>query len=225
MSRQPSAYRAGAIDRAGSIYAALSSDGNRLYVGNLAGTAEPQLVISGNSFRDPIIDRSGFTWITSPDGVQVVSGAEVKNVIVEENLDENEIVDVIPAPDGVRAAVILNTISGNQLRLATIERDATSIRLTRFRTVDKVWNNISQVSWQTNNILILLDTTADLSTVASIDTLTNTSRVIDFIEEAVAISASPVFPTLVQTQDGSLLEASETDWRYLGNFQNPQYPG
>lgn len=225
LSRQPSNYRAGVIDRAGSIYAALSSDGTRLYVGNLAGTAEPQLVISGNSFRDPIIDRSGFTWITSPDGVQVVSGAEVKNVIVEENLDENEIVDVIPAPDGVRAAVILNTISGNQLRLATIERDATSIRLTRFRTVDKVWNNIAQVSWQTNNILILLDTTADLSTVASIDTLTNTSRVIDFIEEAVAISASPVFPTLVQTQDGSLLEASETDWRYLGNFQNPQYPG
>lgn len=225
LARQPSSYRSGVIDRASAIYTALSSDGTRLYVGNLAATSEPQLVISGSSFRDPNIDRSGLVWISSPEGVQVVGGAELQNVIVEENLNEDQIVDVIPAPDGVRAAIILNTISGNQLRLATIVRDATSIRLTKLRTVDKVFNNIEQVSWQTNNILVLLDTTVGLSTVASIDTLTRTSRVINVIDEAVSISASPIFPTLIQTRDGSLFEVSETELRYIGNFENPQYSG
>jgi hypothetical protein len=182
-------------------------------------------VLTGNSFRDPIVDRSGLIWITSPDGSFVINGGEVRTVVIEGFLDEDEIIDVIPAPDGVRAAVILNTISGNQLRLATIERDATGIRLTRIRAIEKTWNNIAQVSWQTNSLLILLDTTADLATIAAVDSLNGSSRVIDFIEEAIAISASPIHPILVQTQDGSLLAADETEWKNLGNFQNPQYPG
>lgn len=225
LANQSGGYRSGAIDRNGAIYTALSTDGTRVYVGNLASTSPPQLVLSGNSFRDPIVDRSGLIWITSPDGSFVINGGEVRTVVIEGFLDEDEIIDVIPAPDGVRAAVILNTISGNQLRLATIERDATGIRLTRIRAIEKTWNNIAQVSWQTNSLLILLDTTADLATIAAVDSLNGSSRVIDFIEEAIAISASPIHPILIQTQDGSLLAADETEWKNLGNFQNPQYPG
>lgn len=218
------AYRSGITDRTTTIYATLSEDGTRLYVGNLASSEPPQLVLTANSLRDPFIDRSGLVWITSPEGVQVVSGAEVSTVIVEEPLNGDEIVDVIPAPDGVRAAVILNTISGNQLRIATIERDATSIRLSKFRAVEKIWSNVSQVSWQTNNILLLLDNTTELAAIAAIDTLTGSSRIVDFIEGAVALSASPVYPTLVQTADGNLLESNETEWRNLGIFRNPRYP-
>lgn len=225
LANQSGGYRSGAIDRNGAIYTALSTDGTRVYVGNLSSTSPPQLVLSGNSFRDPIVDRSGLIWITSPDGSFVINGGEVRTVVIEGFLDEDEIIDVIPAPDGVRAAVILNTISGNQLRLATIERDATGIRLTRIRAIEKTWNNIAQVSWQTNSLLILLDTTADLATIAAVDSLNGSSRVIDFIEEAIAISASPIHPILIQTQDGSLLAADETEWKNLGNFQNPQYPG
>ena len=223
-ARQPETYRAGAIDRAAAIYAALSSDGSKVYVGNLAGTQEPQLVLSGSSFRNPIIDRNGLIWATSPDGVQVVNGAEVRPVILEDLAADTEIVQVVPAPDGVRAAVIVNTISGNQLRLATIERDATSIRLIKFRPVEKIWNNVAEVSWQTNNVLVLIDTTAELSTVASVDSLTGTSRVLDFVENAIGITASPVFPILIETSEGALLEANENEWRFIGNFQNPQYP-
>ena len=61
---QPSGYRSGAIDRNGAIFTALSNDGTRGYVGNLSSTSQPQLILNGNSFRDPIIDRSGLTWIT-----------------------------------------------------------------------------------------------------------------------------------------------------------------
>ena len=224
LAKQPDEYRAGAIDRAGAIYAALSSDGSKIYVGNLAGTQNPQLVLSGSSFKNPIIDRNGLIWVTSPDGVQVVNGAEVRPVILEDLALESEIIQVVPAPDGVRAAVIVNTISGNQLRLATIERDATSIRLIKFRPIEKIWNNVVGVTWQTNNVLILIDNTAELSTVATVDALTGSSRVVDFVENATAISASPVFPILIETSDGSLLEADENEWRYLGNFQSPQYP-
>jgi hypothetical protein len=225
LANQPSNFRAGITDRNSAIYAALSSDGTRVYVGNLASTNQPELILTGNSFRDPFIDRSGLIWITSPDGIQVINGGEVRPVIIAENLNEDEIVDVIPAPDGVRAAVILNTGSGNQLRIATIERDATSIRLTRFRSAERVWNNVAQVSWQTNSVLVLVDTTAELTTIASVDTLTGTSLVIDFIEDIVAISASPIYPLLVQVEDGTLLAASETEWIDIGNFQNPQYSG
>ncbi len=225
LANQPSNFRAGITDRNSAIYAALSSDGTKVYVGNLASTNQPELILTGNSFRDPFIDRSGLIWITSPDGVQVINGGEVRPVIIEENLNEDEIVDVIPAPDGVRAAVILNTGSGNQLRIATIERDATGIRLTKFRSAERVWNNVAQVSWQTNSVLVLVDTTAELTTIASVDTLTGTSLVIDFIEDIVAISASPIYPLLVQVEDGTLLAASETEWINIGNFQNPQYTG
>lgn len=225
LANQPSNFRAGITDRNSAIYAALSADGTRVYVGNLASTNQPELILTGNSFRDPFIDRSGLIWITSPDGVQVINGGEVRPVIIAENLNEDEIVDVIPAPDGVRAAVILNTGSGNQLRIATIERDATGIRLTRFRSAERVWNNVAQVSWQTNSVLVLVDTTAELTTIASVDTLTGTSLVIDFIEDIVAISASPIYPLLVQVEDGTLLAASETEWINIGNFQNPQYTG
>jgi hypothetical protein len=225
LANQPSNFRAGITDRNSAIYAALSSDGTKVYVGNLASTNQPELILTGNSFRDPFIDRSGLIWITSPEGVQVINGGEVRPVIIAENLNEDEIVDVIPAPDGVRAAVILNTGSGNQLRIATIERDATGIRLTRFRSAERVWNNVAQVSWQTNSVLVLVDTTAELTTIASVDTLTGTSLVIDFIEDIVAISASPIYPLLVQIEDGTLLAASETEWINIGNFQNPQYTG
>jgi hypothetical protein len=225
LANQPSNFRAGITDRNSAIYAALSSDGTKVYVGNLASTNQPELILTGNSFRDPFIDRSGLIWITSPEGVQVINGSEVRPVIIAENLNEDEIVDVIPAPDGVRAAVILNTGSGNQLRIATIERDATGIRLTRFRNAERVWNNVAQVSWQTNSVLVLVDTTAELTTIASVDTLTGTSLVIDFIEDIVAISASPIHPLLVQVEDGTLLAASETEWINIGNFQNPQYTG
>ncbi len=225
LANQPSNFRAGITDRNSAIYAALSSDGTKVYVGNLASTNQPELILTGNSFRDPFIDRSGLIWITSPDGVQVINGGEVRPVIIAENLNEDEIVDVIPAPDGVRAAVILNTGSGNQLRIATIERDATGIRLTKFRSAERVWNNVAQVSWQTNSVLVLVDTTAELTTIASVDTLTGTSLVIDFIEDIVAISASPIYPLLVQLEDGTLLAASETEWINIGNFQNPQYTG
>jgi hypothetical protein len=225
LANQPANYRAGVTDRNASIYAALSADGTQIYVGNLASTSRPQLVLTGNSFRNPYIDRNGLIWVTSPDGVQVVNSAEVRPVIIEENLNEDEIVDVIPAPDGVRAAVILSTVAGNQLRLATIERDATGVRLTRFRTIEKIWNNIAQVSWETNSILVLVDTTAELTTVASIDTFTGNSRVIDFMQDVVSISASPIYPILVQTADGTLYASDESKWRTIGKYQNPQYPG
>jgi hypothetical protein len=84
---------------------------------------------------------------------------------------------------------------------------------------------VAQVSWQTNSVLVLVDTTAELTTIASVDTLTGTSLVIDFIEDIVAISASPIYPLLVQVEDGTLLAASETEWIDIGNFQNPQYSG
>gem|GEM_PF-462245 len=223
LARQPVSYRAGVIDRAGAIYAALSSDASKVYVGNLASTQEPQLVLSGSSLNDPRIDRSGLIWVTSPEGVQVINGSEVRSVILQGLEADAEVFEVIPAPDGVRAAVIVNTISGRQLRLATIERDATSIRLIQFRAIENVWNNVTQVSWQTNNVLVLIDTTAELSTVASVDTLTGSTRIIDFVDDAISISASPVLSLLIGTADGSLLESIENEWQYLGNFQNPHY--
>jgi hypothetical protein len=86
----------------------------------------------------------------------VVQNNRVVNVSID-GIDKQNVIDVIPSPDGVRALLVVNTVYGTELRIGTIVRDDQSIKIIYVRKLIREGFSIAQATWQDSEFVLWPD--------------------------------------------------------------------
>ncbi|MEN9922488.1 MAG: hypothetical protein RIS09_2 [Actinomycetota bacterium] len=84
-------------------------------------------------------------WLSSSNSTREVSLPDTRKVIA-----------FAPATDAARAAIVIETPSGGQLRLSTINQLGSSLRLSEYRRVERFFTDVYDVDWINTNELAIL---------------------------------------------------------------------
>jgi hypothetical protein len=142
-----------------------------------------------------------------------------------DGVDKQNVIDVIPSPDGVRALLIIKTTYGSELRIGTIIRDDQSIKIVNVRKLIRDGFSVTQATWQDSEIVLYLDNNLETASIYSVDSFTGTSK--SLYSQLGSRNLASVFkkPTYLTLEDGSLLERISGEWISRGNLINATYPG
>ena len=140
-------------------------------------------------------------------------------------IDKQNIIDVIPSPDGVRVAVIANTFYGTELRIGTIVRDEQSIKINYLRKVIRDGFAVSNATWQDEITLLYLDSSQDLTNINAVDTFTGLSKILYSESEVTNIAGITKKPLFLSLENSVVAERISGSWVERGNLINPTYPG
>ena len=211
-------------NRSGNILAAVSADRNQLLVqDNTTGNSQ-NVIVEGQSLRSPHSDIFDSIWVTGVNQVSVVSNKRVIGVGIEE-ADKQNVIDVIPAPDGVRALLITSTVYGTELRFGTIVREDENIKINYLRKVIRDGFSVKQAIWQDESSILYLEDSGDIANIYSLDLFTGVSKLLHSQLGATNIASSAAKPLLVSLEDGSMIERISGDWVNRGELLNASYPG
>jgi hypothetical protein len=172
----------------------------------------------------PKTDVFGAVWVTGINQVSVIQNNKLLNVSIAE-VDKQNIIDVIPSPDGVRVAIILNSVYGSELRLGTIVRDDQSVQINFLRKVVRDGFSVNSATWQDEITLLYLDSSADPGNIYAVDTFTGLSKILFSQSGAINIAGvtkKPLFLTLITDV---ILERVSGNWIERGELTNATYPG
>ena len=211
-------------NREGNILAAVSQDRTKLVVQNSTSEIPRRVILEGQGFRIPRTDNFDVVWITGVGQVFAVQNNRVINVGIE-RIDKENVIDVIPSPDGVRVLLIVRTFYGTEIRLGTIVRDDSNIRIKSITKVISEGFSVNQATWQDETNIIYLDTSSQPANMYTVDSFTGMSKSLYSQLGAVNIASSIKKPFLVSLDDGSLLERISGNWINRGNLRNASYPG
>jgi hypothetical protein len=178
----------------------------------------------GQGFRTPKTDIFGAVWVTGINQVSVIQNSKLINVSIAE-IDKQNIIDVIPSPDGVRVAVIANTFFGSELRLGTIVRDEQSIKINYLRKVVRDGFGVSNATWQDEITLLYLDSSQDLVNINAVDTFTGLSKTLYSESGVTSIAGIAKKPLFLSLESSVIAERVSGSWVERGNLINPTYPG
>jgi hypothetical protein len=211
-------------NREKNILAGVNVDRTRLVVENTNPTGVKRSTVSGQGLRAPRTDIYGAVWVTGINQVSVIQNNKLLNVSISE-IDKQNVIDVIPSPDGVRVAIILNTVYGSELRLGTIVRDEQSININFLRKVVRDGFSVNNATWQDEVTLLYLDKSEDPASINAVDTFTGLSKTLYTQSGAVnlaGVTKKPLFLTLITD---TLIERVSGNWVERGKFINASYPG
>lgn len=211
-------------NREKNILAAVNSERTRLVVENTTASGVKRASVVGQDFRTPKTDIFGAVWVTGINQVSVIQNSKLINVSIAE-IDKQNIIDVIPSPDGVRVAIILNTIYGTELRLGTIVRDEQSIKINYLRKVIRDGFGISDATWQDEITLLFLDNSQDLVNINAVDTFTGLSKTLYSESGVTSIAGITKKPLFLSLENSLIAERISGSWVERGNLSNPTYPG
>jgi len=178
----------------------------------------------GQGFRIPRSDIFDATWVTGVNQISVIQNNRVINVSID-GLDKQNVIDVIPSPDGVRALLITNTVYGTELRIGTIVRDDQSIKIINVRKLIRDGYSVAQATWQDSEIVLYLDNFSEPANIYSIDSFTGFSKSLYSQIGSRNLASVIKKPTYLTLEDGSILERISGEWISRGNLVNAAYPG
>jgi len=215
---------AATANRDENILAAVTEDRTKFVVQNSSTATPRRVLIEGQGFRIPRSDIFDAIWVTGLNQISVVQNNRVVNVSID-GIEKQNVIDVIPSPDGVRALLIVNTAYGTELRIGTIVRDDQSIKIIYVRKLIRDGFSVTQATWQDSGIVLYLDNLSEPASIYSIDTFTGFSRSL-YSQLGTRNLASVIKkPTYLTLEDGSLLERVSGEWIGRGNLLNATYPG
>jgi len=215
---------AATANRDENILAAVTEDRTKFVVQNSSTATSRRVLIEGQGFRIPRSDIFDAIWVTGLNQISVVQNNRVVNVSID-GIEKQNVIDVIPSPDGVRALLIVNTAYGTELRIGTIVRDDQSIKIIYVRKLIRDGFSVTQATWQDSGIVLYLDNLSEPASIYSIDTFTGFSRSL-YSQLGTRNLASVIKkPTYLTLEDGSLLERVSGEWIGRGNLINATYPG
>jgi len=215
---------AATANRDENILAAVTEDRTKFVVQNSSTATPRRVLIEGQGFRIPRSDIFDAIWVTGLNQISVVQNNRVVNVSID-GIEKQNVIDVIPSPDGVRALLIVNTAYGTELRIGTIVRDDQSIKIIYVRKLIRDGFSVTQATWQDSGIVLYLDNLSEPAIIYSIDTFTGFSKSL-YSQLGTRNLASVIKkPTYLTLEDGSLLERVSGEWIGRGNLINATYPG
>ena len=215
---------AATANRDENILAAVTEDRTKFIVQNSTSTTPRRVLIEGKGFRIPRSDVLDAVWVTGVNQISVVQNNRVVNVSID-GVDKQNVIDVIPSPDGVRALLIIKTVYGSELRIGTIIRDDQSIKIVNVRKLIRDGFSVTQATWQDSEIVLYLDNNLEPASIYSVDSFTGTSKSLYSQLGSRNVASVIKKPTYLTLEDGSLLERISGEWISRGNLINATYPG
>jgi hypothetical protein len=215
---------AATANRDENILAAVTEDRTKLVVQNSSAATPRRVLVEGQGFRIPRSDIFDATWVTGVNQISVIQNNRVINVSID-GLDKQNVIDVIPSPDGVRALLITNTVYGTELRIGTIVRDDQSIKIINVKKIIRDGYSVTQATWQDSEFVLYLDNFSEPANIYSIDTFTGVSKSLYSQIGSRNLASVIKKPTYLTMEDGSILERISGEWISRGNLINASYPG
>ena len=215
---------AATANRDENILAAVTEDRTKLVVQNSSAETPRRVIVEGQGFRIPHSDIFDAIWVTGVNQISVIQKNRVINVSID-GIDKQNVIDVIPSPDGVRALLITNTVYGTELRIGTIVRDDQSIKIINVRKLIRDGYSVAQATWQDSEIVLYLDNFSEPANIYSIDSFTGFSKSLYSQIGSRNLASVIKKPTYLTLEDGSILERISGEWISRGNLVNAAYPG
>jgi len=215
---------AATANRDENILAAVTEDRTKFVVQNSSSETPRRVLITGQGFRIPHSDIFDAVWATGVNQISVVQNNRVVNVSID-GIDKQNVIDVIPSPDGVRALLVINTAYGTELRMGTIVRDDQSIKIIYVRKLIREGFSIAQATWQDSEFVLYLDNISEPANIYSVGTFTGSSKTLYSQIASRNIASVIKKPTYLTLEDGSILERVSGEWISRGNLINATYPG
>ena len=215
---------AATANRDENILAAVTEDRTKLVVQNSSAETPRRVIVEGQGFRIPHSDIFDAIWITGVNQISVIQKNRVINVSID-GIDRQNVIDVIPSPDGVRALLITNTVYGTELRIGTIVREDQNIKIINVRKLIRDGFSVTQATWQDSEYVLYLDNFSEPANIYSIDSFTGVSKSLYSQIGSRNLASVIKKPTYLTLEDGSILERISGEWISRGNFVNATYPG
>jgi hypothetical protein len=215
---------AATANRDENILAAVTEDRTKLVVQNSSAETPRRVIVEGQGFRIPHSDIFDAIWITGVNQISVIQKNRVINVSID-GIDRQNVIDVIPSPDGVRALLITNTVYGTELRIGTIVREDQNIKIINVRKLIRDGFSVTQATWQDSEYVLYLDNFSEPANIYSIDSFTGVSKSLYSQISSRNLASVIKKPTYLTLEDGSILERISGEWISRGNFVNATYPG
>jgi hypothetical protein len=218
------AWFAATANRKQNILAAVNINRTKMVVQNSSVEIPRRITVEGSLLRIPRTDIFDSVWITGVNQVSVIQNNRSINVSIV-GVTKQNVIEVIPSPDGVRALLIVKTTYGTELRLGTIVREDLSIKINNLRKITRDGFAVSQATWQDETNVLYLDNSVEPATLFTVDSFTGISKSLYSQSGTTNIASAVKKPLLLSLSDGSLLERVSGDWVNRGNLTNASYPG
>jgi hypothetical protein len=215
---------AATANRDENILAAVTEDRTKFVVQNSSSETPRRVLIEGQGFRIPHSDIFDAVWVTGVNQISVIRNNRVVNVSID-GIDKQNVIDVIPSPDGVRALLVINTGYGTELRIGTIVRDDQSIKIIYARKLIRDGFSVTQATWLDSEFVLYLDNVSEPANIYSVDTFSGFSTTLYSQIGSRNLASVIKKPTYLTLDDGSILERISGEWVSRGNLINATYPG
>jgi len=208
------ALTAAALSSTSAQVAGLDQAGT-LWFGDRNSGAPLVQVLDIPGLSRPTFDRSGALWTVTPEGgVRIVAADRTVVEVPVEGIGVGTLVQsVIPAPDGTRAAVIVQRGARRVVLLARIVTREGVPAVTGLRRVEPSLTQVVDVSWDTATRLAVLGSSgASAPVVTLVEVDRPTVRSIGAPPDAVSIGAAPGQPVIVGTKYGRIWRFVAGEW-------------
>lgn len=212
----------GTSNRAETVYALLDETRSNLNIYSYSPEFK-ETIYSFASIGNPKIDVFNTIWV-SIDNQPAVFTSDQKLNLVAQNFDLANILEIIPAPDATRVLLIVRTVYGTELRIANIIRNPGTIILTNIQKLMRDGFSISKAIWQDETTVLYLDSATQLANIYSLDIFTGISRNIYSINGAQDLAGAARKSTLLEINDGTVLQRVSGQWEVIPNAKSPNYP-
>lgn len=212
----------GTSNRSENLYALVDETKTNLIINSFSPEFK-ETIFSSSNIGNPKIDVSDTIWVTLNNQASVFSSDKKLNLIAQ-NFAIEDIAEIIPAPDASRVLLIIRSVYGTELRLANVIRNPDTIVLTNIRKIMRDGFSITKAVWQDETNILYLDSGSQPVNVYSLDISTGASRNIYSINGVQDIASRSGQVTMLEINDGTILQRVTGEWKVISNSQSPNYP-
>jgi len=182
-----------------------------------------EFVYSFTNVGTPRIDALDTIWVNTNNQPSVFSREQKLNLVIQ-NFDIGNILEIIPAPDASRVLLIVRTVYGTELRMANVIRNPGTIVLTNIQKVMRDGFSISKAVWQDESTVLYFNSRTQPVNIYSLDIFTGLSRNIYSVNGVEDIAGTARQATLLELNDGTILQRVTGEWKVIPNSKSPNYP-
>lgn len=212
----------GTSNRSENLYALVDETKTNLIINSYSPEFK-ETIFSSSNIGNPKIDVLDTIWVTLNNQASVFSSDKKLNLIAQ-NFAIEDIAEIIPAPDASRVLLIIRSVYGTELRLANVIRNPDTIVLTNIRKIMRDGFSITKAVWQDETNILYLDSGSQPVNVYSLDISTGASRNIYSINGVQDIASRSGQVTMLEINDGTILQRVTGEWKVISNSQSPNYP-
>ncbi|MEI7778713.1 MAG: LpqB family beta-propeller domain-containing protein [Actinomycetes bacterium] len=222
-------------------FAAISWDGATVAAAGAGGISLGPIgvkalrLINESVMARPSFDRFGGLWWVSLGRLRYLSdaaplepkiaGTQRPVTIAILGLAKVSLVSIAVARDGIRAAVIVQTASGNQLLFGRVSNNG-GLLLDGLRRGIAIDLDVAATAWADADHVVVLGSVADGEPQAYlVDVAHGASQPLGAPSSPMSIAALSGQPILIGAADGLVYQSIGGAWTATGSGSNPTYPG